>query len=263
MKRIMAFCLIGLLSACVSTTQNKPKATPVSDKNTFQGDIYPMDKPIQLKISPAQIKAQMQLIFGDQIPVTIRLKVSEFDQQLKWVIEYRGEDTQDTKITGSVITDNRGKLSKVENPFSIENGEKDDLKEFGNLLFHISFNLFLPQFSPEPVKDGDVIYIFPNLKEYFGAFGDQDLKIEITSSRVNAVLKGWAYEKGKKVLVVDIRGQSTWKDLEKSPFEMEFIVNGYSLIDPETGQIVKVELRYTPRQWKDDYFEVRYSAEIE
>ena len=263
MKRIMAFCLIGLLSACVSTNQNNAKVTPVNRKNTFQGDIYPIDNPIQIKIAPAQIKAQMQLVFGDQFPVTIHLKVSDFDRQLRWLVEYRSEDTPDTVIRGSVITDERGKPTKVENHFSIEGEEKDGFEEFGNFLFHISFNLFLPQFSSDPVKGGDVIYVFPDLRDYFRVFGDKDLKIEIMSSIVHAVLKGWAYEQGKKVLVADIRGQSIWKEIGKSPLEMEFIVNGYSLIDYETGQIVKVGLRYAPQQWKSDYFEVRYSAEIE
>jgi len=183
MKRIIVFCLIGLLCSCVSTNQNNAKVTPVQGKNIFQGDIYPVDKPIQMKIAPAQIKAQMHFVFGKPFPITIRLKTSGFDRQLRWLVEYRSEDTSDTVIRGSVITNEQGKSFEMENHFSIEGEDSDGFKEYGNCLFFISFNLFLPQFSSEPVKSGDVIYEFPDLRKYFRVFGDEDLKIEIVSSR--------------------------------------------------------------------------------
>ncbi|RPI76716.1 MAG: hypothetical protein EHM45_11975 [Desulfobacteraceae bacterium] len=64
-------------------------------------------------------------------------------------------------------------------------------------------------------------------------------------------------------MVADIRGQSTWRDIGKSPLEIKLMTSGYSLIDPETGQIIKVNIRYAPEQQRDDFFETRYSAEIE
>jgi len=180
----------------------------------FEGSITPVLIPINPEYKPGKFR------YNDSGVLQTAEKTEEWSSEYTSAISEMGDlliwEMATDELGFRLLTDRHGRIKEIEATTGFKEADEILQKIIKNTVFSI----------PDKVRTGDkyISVTFPGLP-VIGELGDKHFY---------SILKGWSYYNGKKVLVTELNQKIKLR-------EATLILNGYSLIDPETFQQIKGE----------------------
>ena len=255
-RPLIFLALIPLLTGCV------PSKSTITDFSIpiYQDYISPITVPIQPEYKPASVYFEYSTIMDSSI--TEKSKTEKKSSSLKMEgntnIRKLGElliwDTNVNKmldngksyspskslISIKLLTDRYGEIQEFElSSPALESSRaaKAEVDKFIELM-RKNMKSFGAVLSSSPVRTGDTIR--QTNMDYLVDSMEQINKSSLIGDSLNWIVKGWGIHNKKKVIVTSVDSELSFQI--KGNINVQMRVNGYTLFDPSTFQIVESKM---------------------
>jgi hypothetical protein len=245
-----------LIMACATTQTPLQKKLLINSTPHFNGYISKIYKPFQPMYRPVESNCKLSISmefpettnsstdkFTKYIEMTDSYKIEKLGDLLTWEHKYINitVDGKTVTLKGSpafcrMLMDRFGNIQEVElmHPkFRVPNMYPTEQGEFISNLksMHI---IFYPPLPNNPVRSGDPIF------KIFGITSFSEIDTELRKDfriykDLEYIIDGWSFFNEKKVVVASI---DKVMDITEGNVEWQIKINGYTLYDAETFQIV-------------------------